>query len=300
MMRRDQQGFTLLELMLALLILAVVTGQVMAMSAVQFRTYVTHERVLDAQEDSRLVTDAMLRDLRMAGFMVPAFAGTSSVDGGAVAADVLCVSDPGAIGEAALATANARFDRASLAATLGGSAGTVQLTTSEMDIDGDGAGDFGVGTGIIISNGAQSHCARITAIAGGSVQFVPATPGGFNVSPPTARAVPAHVYELVAGNLTRNTLALSSLVEDVQVEFGVDANGDGQLGAGEFPIHDLNASDPSAILSVRLSVLARTSAGEPETLGPGRQAVANRAASGVADTFKRRLVSVTVTPPNML
>jgi hypothetical protein len=80
----------------------------------------------------------------------------------------------------------------------------------------------------------------------------------------------------------------------------VDTNGDGQLSAGEFPIHDLNASDPSAILSVRLSVLTRTAAGEPETMGPGRQTVANPAASGVADPFKRRLLSVTVTPPNLV
>jgi prepilin-type N-terminal cleavage/methylation domain-containing protein len=299
-MGRGQQGFTLLELMLALLILAVVTGQVMAMSSAQFRTYVSHERVLDAQEDSRLVTDAMLQDLRMAGFMVPAFAGIASVDGGAGAADMLCVSDPGAIGEAALATATARFDRAGLAANLGAGAGTVQLQATQMDIDGDGAGDFGVGGGIILSNGTRSHCGRITAIAAGSVDFVPPTPAGFAIGPTTARAVPAHVYELAGGTLTRNALSLSTLVEDVQVEFGVDADDDGQLGAGEFPIHDLNASDPSAILSVRLSVLARTAAGEPETMGPGRQAVANRAASGVADPFKRRLVSVTVTPPNLM
>ena len=108
------------------------------------------------------------------------------------------------------------------------------------------------------------------------------------------------MYELTAGILTRNTLVLSSLLEDVQVEFGVDVDGDGQLGAGEFPIHDLNASNPSAVLSVRLSVLTRTAAGEPGTMGPGRQAVANRAASGVGDTFKRRLVNLTVTPPNLL
>jgi Tfp pilus assembly protein PilW len=75
--------------MLALLILAVVTGQVLAMASAQLRTHTDHERVLDAQEDSRLVTDSMLLDLRMAGFMVPTFAGVSSVDGGTGAADVL-------------------------------------------------------------------------------------------------------------------------------------------------------------------------------------------------------------------
>jgi prepilin-type N-terminal cleavage/methylation domain-containing protein len=299
-MGRGRQGFSLIELMLALLILAVVMGQVLAMSSTQFRTYVTQERVVDAQEDGRLAADTMLRDLRMAGFMIPAFAGVASVDGGAAAADILCVSNAGAISEARLSAANSRFDRASLATPLGGSVGTVQLAAGEMDIDGDGTDDFAFGGGLIISNGAQSHCARITAIAGSSVQFVPVTPAGFTVAPPTARAVPAHVYELTAGILTRNTLVLSSLLEDVQVEFGVDVDGDGQLGAGEFPIHDLNASNPSAVLSVRLSVLTRTAAGEPETMGPGRQAVANRAASGVGDTFKRRLVNLTVTPPNLL
>ena len=302
-MRSGQHGFSLVELMLALLVFAIVSGQMLAMSSTQFRTYLTQERVLDAQEDARLVADMMLVDLRMAGFMIPAITGVASVDGGAGAADILCVSDAGAISEAMLTDRTTRFAGASLTAPLGGSTGTVTLSAADMDIDGNGFDDFAVGGGIIISNGTQSHCARITTITGASnndVGFVPVTPGGFAVAPPTARAVPAHVYELAGGNLTRNSLALSSLVEDLQVEFGVDTDGDGQLGAGEFPIHDLNASDPSALLSVRLSVLARTAAGDPDTMGLGRQAVANRAAAGAGDTFKRRMVSVTATPPNLL
>ena len=38
---------------------------------------------IEAQHEGRLVTDLMVSDLRMAGFMVPATAGLSSVDGGA-------------------------------------------------------------------------------------------------------------------------------------------------------------------------------------------------------------------------
>ena len=114
------------------------------------------------------------------------------------------------------------------------------------------------------------------------------------------RAVPAIVYELVGAGLTRNTLPLSGQVEDFQVEYGVDVNDDGQLAGSEFPLHGMNGRDASLVRRVRLSVLTRTVSEDPALSGAGRQAVANRNASGTPDAFRRRLVTGTVAPRNLL
>ena len=293
-------GFTLVELMVAIAVIGIVTSQILAVFTSQHRTYVAQERVVGTQQDARLVADMILMEVRMAGFMVPVVGGISSIDGGASAADVLCSSDSSVINISSLAEAIGRFDRAGLTADLGASATTVALTPADMDIDGDGANDFAVNRGIIVAGGTKSHCARITAVTSNSVTFTPATPAGFSVTTTNGRAVPASIYEVSGSGLRRNALLISSHVEDVQVEFAVDANDDGQIGAGEFPIYDLDGFDVSRIRAVQLSVLTRTLADDPRLAGPGRQAVANRNASGTPDGYRRRLATVTAAPRNLL
>ena len=239
-------------------------------------------------------------DIRMSGFMVPVIVGISSIDGGTDAADVLCSSDSSVINLSSLDEANARFDRAKLTSNLGAAANTVALAPADMDIDRDGNNDFAVNRGIIVAGGTKSHCARITGVTTSSVTFEPRTPAGFSVTTTGGRAIPASIYEVSGSGLRRNTLLISSQVEDIQVEFAVDADGDGQIEAGEFPIHDLDGFDVSLIRGVQLSVLTRTLADDQRLSGPGRQAVANRSAAGTADGYRRRLATVIVAPRNLL
>jgi prepilin-type N-terminal cleavage/methylation domain-containing protein len=297
--RASANGFTLIELIVALVIVAVVTLQLLAMFSSQQKTSIAEKRVVEIQEDVRLVADMMLTDVRMAGFMVSRVVGLSSVDGGTGGPDAVCVSDPG-WADASVANANTRFTPTSLFADLGASAGTVELVTGDMDIDGDGSGDFAVGGGIILADGAKSHCARITQISSGDVDFVPPTPFGFALTTADGRAVPAVIYELSGSQLLRNNEILARQLEDLQVEFGVDANGDGQIAGTEFPIHDLDGSDTSLIRRVRLSVISRTSLEDPSLTGPGRQAAGNRTAAGAPDAFRRRRVTVVTAPRNLL
>ena len=148
---------------------------------------------------------------------------------------------------------------------------------------------------------ASSHCAEITAInpATSVITFTPDTPTGFSATAGGGRVAPAVIYEVDGNGLTRNGLRLATQVEDLQAEFGVDADGDGQLGAGEFPIHDLNGSDPSAILQVRLSVITWADSESDNLQTSGRPAAANRT-GGAADGFHRRRVTASVMPRNLL
>ncbi len=204
--------------------------------------------------------------------------------------------------EPQITSANCPFDGARLQNALGENAGLVLLVASTMDIDGDGDDDFAANRGIIISDGVDSHCARIELVAGITVSFTPDTPAGFTGGTGASRAVPAVVYEIAAGGLLRNGVPLSSNVDNLQVEFGVDADGDGQFEPAavppEFPVHDLTGWDPSKIRIVRLSVIARGASEDPAFTGTGMPAAGNHIA-GAPDGFVRRRFTSTVNPRNM-
>jgi prepilin-type N-terminal cleavage/methylation domain-containing protein len=289
-------GFTLVEVLIALAILGIVIAQAFAVFGAQHVTYTNTERAIEVQEDVRLLADAVLADVRMAGFMVPRIAGVASIDGGSTAADAVCASDPSKIADAQVATASARFDRAQLAAAVAASDGAVTLAS--LDVDSDGNADFAVDEGIIVADGLSSHCATVTGVVGNVVSFTPAAPAGFTATVATGRAVPAVIYRLVAQDLMRNALRLASDVEDLQIEFGVDADSDGQIAAGEY-VHDLNGDDPLDIRALRVSVIARADREDDELITTGRPAAANRA-GGPDDGFRRRRVTATVLPRNLL
>lgn len=297
-----RHGFTLVELVIAMFVMAVVMVQMLALFSSQQKTFVNHEDTVEAQEDSRLATAFMLSDLRMAGYMVPKFVGIASRDGNTTGSDVVCISDNTIINDAMLPTATGHFDRASVTASVSAEVTKVTVVTGELDIDEDGDGDFNVDRGIIIGDGASSHCARITAIdtGTGEITFVPKTPVGFSALLPDVRVVPARIYWMNGGTLQRDNLILSTLVEDIQIEFGVDSNNNGliEAGAGEFPVHDLDGLDPSLVRSVRLTLITRTPLEDEDFAGVGRPAAANRTA-GAADGFRRRSFVATAFPKNL-
>ena len=295
---RGERGLTIAELLVALVIMAIVISQFMGILLVQNVSYASQERKLDAQSSARLVTEMILGDLRMAGFLVPRIVGVSSLDGGANGVDTLCTSDWSVMGETEVNAALDVFPRAVLTGNVGAGASTVSLNGGSMDIDGDGDRDFSVGSGIIISDGTGSHCARIAAIAGGTIKFAPATIGGFSAAAVAGRAVPAIIYEVSGAGLLRNNVLLSPLVENLQLEFGVDANDDGELTGGEFPVNSLAALNPSQVASIRVSVITRTLIEERGVLGMGMPAAANHVGSA-PDGFMRRKVTATIVPRNL-
>ncbi len=298
--QRYSQGFTLVELLVAVIILAVVTTGALLMFTTQHRAYIGQEHILEVQQDARLVTEMILADVRLGGFLVPQNTGIGGIDGGASAADVLCTSDPSVIDEAEIDQANGRFPGASLQATLGAAAETVSLVVASMDIDNSGDSDFAVGSGILISDGADTHCARITIInaATGTVTFTPQTPGGFSAGTGPTRAVPAVIYELNGTTLRRNSVLLSQQIENLQVEYAIDLDDNGTIDAGEFPVHDMTASDPDLIRGLRLSVIARTPSEDPDFRSSGMPAAGNHD-PGTPDGFLRRRFSTNVIARNL-
>ena len=296
---RSNTGFTLLEALIALAIFGVVIAQAFAVFVSQHAVYMGTERSIEVQEDGRLVADAVLSEIRMAGYMVPRVAGIASIDGGNSASDLLCTSDWNVIADSAVATAVVRFDRAAVASPISNGATSAQVSAGQLDVDDDGMNDFAVGQGIILADGTSSHCAEIQTIGGTTIGFLPQTPAGFSLTTATGRVTPAVIWRVTGTDLLRNGIRLSNQVEDLQVEFGVDGDGDGQLGVGEFPIHDLNGNDAGAIRRVRLSVITRADREDDDVQNSGRPAAANRDA-GTPDGFRRRGSITSVVPRNLM
>jgi prepilin-type N-terminal cleavage/methylation domain-containing protein len=300
--KRPNSGFTLIEILIAMAIFGVVIAQAFAVFMSQHAVYMGTERSIEVQEDARLVADAVLTEIRMAGYMVPRVAGIASVDGGNSDADLLCTSDSNVIADSAVATAVARFDRAEVAVPVGNGATSAQLSAGHLDVDGDSVNDFAVGQGIILADGTSSHCAEIQTIGGTggtTIGFLPQTPALFSLTTATGRVTPAVIWRVSGTDLLRNGIRLSNQVEDLQVEFGVDIDGDGQLGTGELGIDDLNGKDAEAILRVRLSVITRADREDDKLQHSGRPAAANRDA-GTPDGFRRRSNINSVVPRNLM
>lgn len=301
--RNPTLGFTLIEVLIALAIFGVVIAQAFAVFGAQHLTYTGTERSLEVQQDVRMVADAVLSDIRMAGYMVPKQTGISSRDGGNAASDVICISDAAMIDDDEAEDATARFGGAGLQAPVNGGNSSATLEVADVDIDGDGDNDFVNAGGVIIVDGTDSYCAVVQSVTGANdhvVNFAPAAPTGigFSASAATGRVVPAVVYQVVGSDLLRNGLRLSNQVEDIQVEFGIDGDADGQLTAAEF-VDGMQGSDPLDLLAVRLTVIARADQEDDELLTSGRPAAANRVAGG-ADGFRRRKVTSTIIPRNLL
>ena len=145
-MKRDQtrqrSGYSLVELMVAVVVMAIVTTQLLSSFSRQHTTSVAQERVIETQEEVRIVTELIVSDLQMAGFMVPEFAAVGSIDGGTNGADVLCVSDPNVINDSVLAGASSRFLGAPVASGFSGATSSVSVSSADRDIDSDGDDDF--------------------------------------------------------------------------------------------------------------------------------------------------------------
>ena len=326
---RTADGFSLIELMVAVAVLGIITAQLFVVFGNQKKVFASNERALDVQEQARLTLDLIAFDTRMAGFMVPRWTAVSSVDGDTAAADRFCISDASYFNfntdPSPLDTRTRPFD----GATVTGLSGD-HVTVSTLNIDDDGSAvDFlaptsgGNGGGIIIASPTETFCARITSIQGNDIYFAD-TPDANTYLPsgvtPQLRAVPAHVYELDqnALELRRNGLLLASSIEDFQIEYWLDNAGapnGTQDGDTEFPVNNLEAPDPpgggipanmAQVRRVRVSVLARTDQEEDQASSAsgmllyGRPKLANRDPSTAIDRYRRRSFSASILPRNLV
>lgn len=97
-MKKNSQGFLLVELLVVLVLMGVVVTSVYGLYTNTRRTASTTEAVADVQQNLRFALDRMSHDIRLAGFLVPLAAGSKISAATANSVSFLTTSTTGSIG----------------------------------------------------------------------------------------------------------------------------------------------------------------------------------------------------------
>ncbi len=319
---RNEAGFSLVELVVALGAMAVVIVMALGAFTFQHQTYLVVEQVSETQQNSRAIVSLIERDLRNAGYMVPPQAAVCGADNTGLA-DLLFTSDADAI--LPVDGLPATMAGTDLGATVSSAVGSVnagsQITFTvddvvidddeTYDVDSDGVldSDFQVGGGAILidlTNPSQGvACGIVDAVTPTTSVQVTFKSGLSNLTPNPSdfRLIPAHSYELVTGvgvpsHLERDGDILAKDVEDFQLAWFYDDDGDGQTGGGEVrgvpgTAYNTTLVDGSDLREVRVNLVMTTRVDDPRSdiVGTG-QVLENRTAGSVSgDDGRRRRVS---------
>jgi len=316
-------GFTIIELLIASAILAIVMVVTMQIFTVNNRTYVKIDSVVDTQQSVRAISSVFERDLRHAGMMVPEAAGICGIDN-TNAPDLVYISDHTAINPV---DAKGTFDGArvqGMVSQVNVSPTNTTLTLDTLvlepdtpdpayDTDGNGIkdSDFHVNGGVIVTDlldaGRGSACGVVKTVDLGTQSItieIKSAALGASAGAYELIAVPALEYRIDSNKLYRNNLRLADGVEDLQLAYFLDTNGNYALDAGElYGISGNNylaaSSEASQLRAVRFNVVTRTRSEDDRFTQGFFQATENRSAVPGQDGFRRRVHTAIVRMRNI-
>lgn len=328
---RRQTGYSLIELLIAITVLGVILAGVFYSFGVQNEKYVVVSDVTDAQQSLRGVAEMIERDVRRAGYMVPAATAACAHDF-TNQPDVVILSDSEAVrpidelrlNAPELLVGELGIDVVSMNST------TVRVTgggTPQLKIDTGANGGLVVNGGVIVLDRNDPErriaCGEITAIAGDTltVDFGPSA-DATAIGTDDLIAIPAVVYKIVPATaldpsqLLRNGLVLAYDVEDLQASFFFDTDANGNQTAATEVFGTLNAAgtyppasgagfDMGTLREVVVQVVTVTHDDAPNTTGGSSTltqglVVSNRTANlAPADRRVRRLHTANVRLRNL-
>jgi prepilin-type N-terminal cleavage/methylation domain-containing protein len=309
-------GFTLIEMMTVVAIFGLVAVYVGRVLTVNERAYHTVEDTSESQQNLRVFGELIEDDVRHAGMMVSRSSAVCGRDF-TNAPDVLYVSDAAAIDPQDDAAPYAGSSITAPAGTTNLTAGSsITLTLSSLvientapnrpayDLDNNGTADsdFRVNGGVIVYDTSAvdrgNACGRITAINAGTNQITVLGASAMAAGAGTALVVvPANEYRINGTQLLWNNIALAEGIEDFQVAYIFDVDGDNEVdgntdrrGFGETGQSNYTSSELAGSLLRELEIAMVSRARKADTAFTGRpQALFNRAAGGVTpDNFRRR------------
>jgi type IV pilus assembly protein PilW len=312
--KTSQSGFTLVELMIAMVLGLIVAGGVVQIFVQGRQSYRVDQQVAGMQDEARFALDEMSRDLRMASFLgeslVPATVGQAP--GLAVATDcgpagqpnwVLGLSDAvtneintlSTVDNATGATANAGFSCINAAEVR---ANTDVVGVKRVLGDGTPLANLQDGTTYIRTNGAFG--VMYTAPAFGAVpapfvdrEYAPRIYYIRNFSEVPGDGVPSLCRKVLAPGAppSMTTECIARGIEDLQVEFGLDTDSNGTPNRY---LANPTLAQLQQVVTVKLYLLARTQAIDIRQTDDRSYQVSNAPAYQPSDNFHRRLYAITV------
>jgi prepilin-type N-terminal cleavage/methylation domain-containing protein len=320
------RGFTLIEMLIAMGVLAVIVIYLLETFTVNNRNYVALDQTIEAQQNMRAIADLIERDVRHAGFMVPkaaAICGIDSTNG----PDILYVSDYAAIdpGDDVVSYPGAEI--------IGGAANDVSTgavislvldsriieppsplrAAYDTNNNGTNNSDFQANGGVIVLDrndpGRGVACGRVRTVAANfeliAVEILSGTLGALTGTADLV-AVPAVEYRVAGDVLLRNGLRLARGVEDLQIAYLFDFDGDGAIASNEVrgdaggTAYVAKNQSVEDLREVRINFVARTRIEDPRFDAGSFQALENRTAVTGNDGFRRRVYTSTIMPRNLV
>jgi prepilin-type N-terminal cleavage/methylation domain-containing protein len=315
-----RRGFTLVELLVATVILGIVTVALLSSLTTQQKSVANVDQLTEAQQNLRVIGELMERDIRHAGFMVPESAALCGIDN-TNAPDRFYVSDANAIQPELEKSADLGAELTGGANNIAPGLQTVNvdsvvleeatpLPSYDTDGDGNNDADFRDEAGVIVVDRNNPRrgvaCGNVTAVPSAtslrldiaSQALAPLVVGD---AAPQLVAIPAHEYFVDATlRLIRDGFTVSHDVEDLQIGYFFDLNGDNVIDPNEYhadgvgPDYDARAVNGEDIREVRANVVMRTRFPDPDNTQGQFQVTENRLAVAGNDGFRRRAYTTTV------
>ena len=302
-----QKGFTLIEMLIALAISAVLLASIYNVFISQRKIYSIREQVAEMQQNVRAGMVIMVREIRTAGYSLSS--GRISYYNGTTTAYI-----------DAITPTNSTSGPDGITVLYGDSSCTTSITSampsSSAILNVSSTDCFAVDDLIIISNGKDASLLEVTQVLAGpkKLQHNPGggsinPPGGHNIFPPGGYGSGSSVLKLkyLAFRVNTTTAAHPTLEIDA----------DGPLGGGSFEplaenIEDLQIAyqldtgawssapaDPSTIRTVRLNIRGRTINEDRDWSSGQRPALEDHAAATGNDGYRRMLLRSEVKVRNL-
>ncbi|MHB1024533.1 MAG: PilW family protein [Desulfobacteria bacterium] len=302
----SEAGFSLIEVMSALVILSIALVAVFATFISQQKSFTVQNQVAEMQQNLRQAVEYMSRDIRMAGYGIPdnvAVPGTANPAGITSIRSLYAVDNttgPDQIYILYMFDMDANQPPAVTTAAM--------AETGFVNVDST-AGFLSTGGELVLITDSTTADLFQTTLAGGGVLTFGT--GAYNTGhtklyglgpPPSsvakARFVryfidsttdPAHPTLMVDRMGGAEPQPVADDIEDMQLTYGLDTNADGTVDSWVPP----GAVTPPQIRQVRLQFIARThtpEAGWSET----RPALGNRAAGTTPDGYRRRTYDIVI------
>jgi type IV pilus assembly protein PilW len=309
--RHPEAGFSLVEVMAALVILAIALTAVFATFISQQKSFTVQNRVAEMQQNLRQAVEYMSRDVRMAGYGIP---DNVTIPNNVVAAGVtslrsLYAKDNTTGPDQIYILYSFDMDNNQRPTW---NTGSMAIGAGSVTVDNT-SGFSATSTGgdlVIVTDGVKvelfqtvSKTATVLTF-GGTIYPATASNAYATGSPPPATSTvskarfvryyidnttdPSHPTLMVDRMGGAAAQPVADDIEDMQFTYGLDTNGDGIIESW-----NANATTPSQIRQVRLQLVARTrlpEAGWSET----RPAIGNRAAGTTPDGYRRRIYDIVI------
>ena len=306
--RHPEAGFTLVEVMAAMAIFAIAMTAVFATFLSQQKSFTIQNRVAEMQQNLRQAVEYISRDIRLAGYGIPdnvAIPATANPDG--ITSIRSLYATDNATGPDQIYILY-MFD---MDANQPPAVNTAAMTgTGSVNVDNSAGFLTAGGELVLITDGATADLFQTTAAGAGVLTF---GAGAYNIGhaklyglgPPPSTVAKARFVRYFIDSATdpsHPVLMVDRMIpgvppqpvaddiEDLQLTYGVDANGNGVIESGEWSPAPVNLS---LVRQVRMQYVARTR--QPEAgWSEARPTIGNRTDVATPDGYRRRIYDIVI------